>query len=64
MDNNKRQAPEGKLKYYSGAVKRDMWNLAKWLFLAVIVVRAQKQAHANTGTGQNQRQRHEQQDDP
>ena len=37
MDNNKRQAPEGKLKYYSGAVKRDMWNLAKWLFLAVIV---------------------------
>lgn len=37
MDNNKRQAPEGKLNYYSGAVKRDMWNLAKWLFLAVIV---------------------------
>ncbi len=37
MDNNKRQAPEGKLKYYSGAVKRDMLNLAKWLFLAVIV---------------------------
>ena len=37
MEDNKRQTPEETLKYYSGAVKRDMGNLAKWLFLAVIV---------------------------
>ena len=37
MEKDNRQTPEEKFRYYSGAIRRDMGNLLKWLLLAVVV---------------------------
>ena len=37
MEKDNRQTPEDKFRYYSGAIRRDMGNLLKWLLLAVVV---------------------------
>ena len=37
MEKDNRQTPEEKFHYYSGAIRRDMGNLLKWLLLAVVV---------------------------
>ena len=37
MEKDNRQTPEDKFHYYSGAIRRDMGNLLKWLLLAVVV---------------------------
>lgn len=37
MEKDNRQASENKLHYYSGAIRRDMGNLFKWLLFAVVV---------------------------
>nr|WP_295280254.1 chloride channel protein [uncultured Blautia sp.] len=37
MEKNSRQTLENKLHYYSGAIRRDVGNLLKWLLLAVVV---------------------------
>lgn len=37
MENNNNQSPDDKFRYYSGAIKRDLGNLVKWLLLAVVV---------------------------
>ena len=37
MEKDNMQTPEDKLRYYSGAIRRDMGNLLKWLLLAVVV---------------------------
>ena len=34
MEKDNRQTPEDKFRYYSGAIRRDMGNLLKWLLLA------------------------------
>ena len=31
MEKDNRQTPEDKFRYYSGAIRRDMGNLLKWL---------------------------------
>ena len=36
MEKDNRQTPEDKFHYYSGAIRRDMGNLLKWLILAVV----------------------------
>ena len=37
MEKDNRQTLEEKFRYYSGAIRRDMGNLLKWLLLAVVV---------------------------
>ena len=37
MERDNMQTSEDKLRYYSGAIRRDMGNLLKWLLLAVVV---------------------------
>ena len=37
MEKDNKADSGGKFHYYSGAIRRDMGNLLKWLLLAVVV---------------------------